>query len=93
MVFLRVNRLGHKFKRQVPIEGFIVDFVCFQKKLIIELDGGQHLIEQEKDNQRTARLEACGFRVLRFWNHEVLQSTEAVLASIHSTLSPTLSLS
>nr|MCH9756426.1 DUF559 domain-containing protein [Gammaproteobacteria bacterium]MCH9756697.1 DUF559 domain-containing protein [Gammaproteobacteria bacterium] len=45
-----------------------------------------------KDNQRTAKLEACGFRVLRFWNHEVLQSTEAVLASIHKALSPTLSL-
>ena len=90
--YLRANRLGHKFKRQVPIEGFVVDFVCFQKRLIIELDGGQHLIEQEKDNQRTAKLEARGFRVLRFWNHEVLQSTEAVLASIHNALSPTLSL-
>ena len=76
----------------MPIEGFIVDFVCFQKHLIIELDGGQHLTDQEKDNQRTAILEARGFRVLRFWNHEVLQSTEAVLASIHSALSPTLSL-
>ena len=90
--YLRANRLGHKFKRQVPIEGFIVDFVCFQKRLIIELDGGQHLIDQEKDNQRTAKLEACGFRVLRFWNHEVLQSTEAVLTHIHIALSPTLSL-
>ena len=48
--YLRANRLGYKFKRQVPIEGFIVDFVCFQKCLIIELDGGQHLIDQEKDN-------------------------------------------
>jgi very-short-patch-repair endonuclease len=46
--YLRANRLGHKFKRHVPIEGFIVDFVCFQKRLIIELDGGQHLIDQEK---------------------------------------------
>ena len=55
--------------------------------ILLELDGGQHLIDQEKDNQRTARLEARGFRVLRFWNHEVLQSTEAVLASIHSALS------
>ena len=90
--YLRANRLGHKFKRQVPIEGFIVDFVCFQKHLIIELDGGQHLTDQEKDNQRTAILEARGFRVLRFWNHEVFQSTEAVLASIHKALSPTLSL-
>jgi very-short-patch-repair endonuclease len=89
--YLRANRLGHKFKRQVPIEGFIVDFVCFQKRLIIELDGGQHLIDQEKGNQRTAKLEACGFRVFRFWNHEVLQSAESVLASIHSALSPSLS--
>ena len=89
--YLRANRLGHKFRRQAPIEGFIVDFV-FNKRLIIELDGGQHLIDQEKDNQQTARLEAHGFRVLRFWNHEVLQSTEAVLANIHSALSPTLSL-
>jgi len=89
--YLRANRLGHKFKRRVRIEGFIGGFVCFQKRLIIELDGGQHLIDQEKDNQRTAKLEACGFRVFRFWNHEVLQSTESVLASIHSALSPTLS--
>ena len=87
--YLRANRLGHKFKRQVPIEGFIVDFVCFQKHLIIELDGGQHLTDQEKDNQRTAILEARGFRVLRFWNHEVFQSTEVVLESIHKALSLT----
>ena len=63
--YLRANRLGHKFKRQVPIEGFIVDFVCFQKHLIIEVDAGQHLTDQEKDNQRTARLEARGFTIYR----------------------------
>jgi very-short-patch-repair endonuclease len=89
--FLRANRLGFKFKRQVPIKGFIVDFVCHEKRLIIELDGGQHQMNQEYDAQRTTKLSQCGFQVLRFWNADVLRETNTVLEVIYNTLSPTLS--
>ena len=60
--------MGFKFKRQVPIGDFIVDFVCFEQKLIVELDGGQHM-DSEKDVMRDARLNAMGFRVLKFFNN------------------------
>jgi len=73
--------MGFKFKRQVPIGDFIVDFVCFEQKLIVELDGGQHM-DSEKDVMRDARLNAMGFRVLRFWNNEVMQNIEGVLVVI-----------
>lgn len=89
--FLRANRLGFKFKRQVPIKHFIVDFVCYEKHLIIELDGGQHQTNQAYDTQRTVELNRCGFRVLRFWNTDVLRETKAVLEVIYKALSPTLS--
>lgn len=89
--YLRARRLGYKFKRQVPIGGFIVDFVCHEKQLIIELDGGQHQANQAYDEQRTAKLMQRGFQVLRFWNHDVLQLTDDVLRVIYSSLSPTLS--
>jgi very-short-patch-repair endonuclease len=88
---LRANRLGVKFKRQVPIGKYIVDFVCLQKRLIIELDGGQHLDNQTYDMGRTNWLNLQGFAVLRFWNHEVLGQTTAVLEVIKKALSPTLS--
>ena len=88
--FIRAKRLGYKFKRQVPICGYIVDFVCFSKQLIIELDGGQHQMSKRYDVKRTAVLNARGFKVLRFWNHDVLQDTEAVLTVILKTLSPAL---
>ena len=84
---LRANRLlGHKFKRQVPIGKYIVDFVCREKRLIIELDGSQHGDNQAYDTQRTVWLEARGFKVLRFWNNEVLQQTPTVLEVILSAL-------
>ncbi len=53
---------------------------------MVELDGGQHAEQQEKDNERSAQLAGCGFRVLRFWNHEVLGNTEGVLKAIHEAL-------
>jgi len=85
--YLRGRRLdGFKFRRQVVIESYIVDFVCFDAKLIIELDGGQHLDQQELDENRTKDLLVMGYRVLRFWNHEVLSEMEAVLEEIHSFL-------
>lgn len=88
---LRANRMGHKFKRQVPIGSFIVDFACIEKRLIIEIDGGQHQADQAYDAHRTTELSKRGFQVLRFLNHEVLQQFEAVIEMIFKALSPTLS--
>jgi very-short-patch-repair endonuclease len=80
---LRDRRLGSfKFRRQHPVGPFIVDFVCPEKELIVEIDGGQHALNVEDDNQRSHFLQAKGYLVLRFWNNEVLQETEAVLAKI-----------
>ncbi len=86
--YLRANRMGFKFKRQVPIGSFIVDFVCIEKRLIIELDGGQHQKAQAYDNKRTAELKRRGFQVLRFWNTEVLLETNNVLEVILHSLKP-----
>src|SRR5690606_8502911 len=78
---LRGRRLiGLKFRRQAPIERFIVDFYCPEKRLIVEVDGGQHTAES--DQARTGRLEALGYKVIRFWNNDVLGNTLAVLETI-----------
>jgi very-short-patch-repair endonuclease len=69
-----------KFRRQEPIGKYIVDFVCFEKDLIIEVDGGQH--SEAVDSVRDAWLRSQGFTVLRFWNHDVLQNSEGVLEVI-----------
>ena len=71
-----------KFRRQHPAVNFILDFACIDAKLAIEVDGGQHNILQTQDNVRTLWLEAQGWKVLRFWNNEVLQNTEAVIEKI-----------
>jgi very-short-patch-repair endonuclease len=85
---IRLRQLdGHKFRRQQSLGRYIVDFVCFEKKLVIELDGGQHSEQAALDSGRTAWLEAQGFRVLRFWNHEVLKNSEAVTGTIRAALS------
>jgi very-short-patch-repair endonuclease len=84
--YLRANRLGFKFKRQVPLGAYIVDFVCFEKHLVVELDGGQHLNNQIYDENRSDWLKAHGFKVLRFWNNEVLQQTASVIDVILNTL-------
>lgn len=84
--YLRANRLGVKFKRQVPIGDYIVDFVCLEKRLIIELDGGQHMDNQIYDMKRTDWLKTHGFKVLRFWNHDIFQQTPSVLDVIMTTL-------
>lgn len=84
---LRGRRLaGYKFRRQVIIEPYIVDFACFETKLIVEADGGQHAEQRAYDGRRSAYLEAMGYRVLRFWNHEILAETEAVLERICGAL-------
>lgn len=79
---LRGKNLGSKFRRQHPIGRYITDFACLEHKLIIELDGSQHSEQQAYDDARSRFLQAEGFRVLRFWNNQVLQETEAVLESI-----------
>ena len=75
---------GHKFRRQHPIGPYIVDFVCLEKHLVIEVDGGQHndTRRENYDNIRTAWLESQGFQVIRFWNNQVLTSLDAVKESI-----------
>ncbi len=80
---------GLKFRRQHPFENHVLDFACLEKKIIIELDGGQHLETSAKDLIRTRTLEKAGFRVLRFWNHEVLQHSEAVAEKIWQVISGT----
>ena len=77
---------GHKFRRQAPIGGYIVDFVCFPAGLVIELDGGQHAEQAERDADRTKWLECEGFRVLRFWNNEIFENIDGVLEMIRSAL-------
>ena len=80
---LRAKQLeGLKFRRQEQIGRFIVDFVCYEKSLIIEADGGQHAVEAEKDEERTRWLNAQGYHVLRFWNREILTNIDGVLEVI-----------
>ncbi len=79
---LRNRRLGNfKFRRQVPLAGYIVDFVCMEAGLIVEVDGSQHA-DSEDDVFRTARLKAHGFRVLRFWNDDIMKDLDPVCATI-----------
>ena len=78
------NLDGIKFRRQEPIGDYIVDFVAFEKRLVIEIDGGQHAEEKEKDkdHRRDEWLRSEGFKVLRFWSNEVLLNLEGVLETI-----------
>ena len=73
---------GLKFRRQHPFDDFILDFVYLENKLVIEVDGGQHGQQAGYDEDRTQKLQAAGFRVLRFWNNEVLKETESVREKI-----------
>lgn len=76
---LRDRRLaGFKFRRQVPVGPYFVDFICWQAKLIVEVDGGQHTEQVFYDQQRSRFLERQGFTVIRFWNDEVLSNWEGV---------------
>ena len=84
---LRLDQIaGFKFRRQVPISGYVADFVCTKAKLIVELDGGQHAEQSDYDEQRTRTLEAKGYRVVRYWNDDVLLRTEDVLDDLLRTL-------
>src|SRR5207302_5472613 len=83
---LRDRRMaGWKFKRQVPIDRFIVDFFCADAKLILEIDGGQHDEQRARDADRTAVLESMGYLVLRFWNNDLIRNIDSVLEDILST--------
>lgn len=80
---LRAARFGGlKFRRQQPIGRYIVDFVCFERKLVVEIDGSQHLADGERDHARTAWLESQGYTVLRFWNDDVLRDAACVVEEI-----------
>ena len=73
---------GAKFRRQHPFSSYILDFACIERKLVVELDGGQHTETTKYDDSRTRLLEQAGFAVLRFWNHEVFENREGVLEVI-----------
>lgn len=80
---LRGRRLaGFKFKRQIMFKPYIVDFVCLERKLILELDGSQHQDAAEYDSKRTSYLVSLGFHVMRFWNNAIMTNLNGVLESV-----------
>ena len=84
---LRQRQLGgFRFRRQVPLGPYVVDFACLAEKLVVEVDGGQHAERIEHDEMRSAWLVANGFCVLRFWNNDVLGNTDGVLQTILDAL-------
>ena len=84
----RTQIAGHRFRRQHPLGPYVVDFICLEQKLIVEVDGGQHgsAVEQEKDSTRTHWLAERGYRVIRFWNNDILQNCEGVIIAIQAAL-------
>ena len=89
---LRAGRLvGYRFRRQQPLGRFIVDFVCFEQRLIVEVDGSQHGDDEglARDEMRTRWLQSEGYRVIRFWNNDVMSKTESVLEAIHNMIAVT----
>ena len=85
---LREKLPGVKFRRQVPHGPYVTDFLNFAGKLIIEVDGATHAERTEQDAARTRYFEAQGYRVLRFWNHEVLNTIDGVVTAIAIALTP-----
>jgi len=80
---------GQHFRKQVPIGPYVVDFACLKRRLIIEIDGGQHSVQQAQDNERTRVLEQLGHRVIRFWNSDILQNPDGVLLRLREALDKT----
>lgn len=78
---------GLKFRRQVPLLGYTVDFLCIERRLIIELDGRQHGWEHDYDSARTEEIERHGFKIIRFTNAEAIGDRDAVIAAIRKALS------
>ncbi len=87
-VRLRNDQLGVNFRRQHAIGKYIPDFCCVKAKLIIELDGAQHTEQEAYDEERTQYLEAQGYRVIRFWNYQVLDEIENVILGIMDAIGP-----
>src|SRR5262245_52588453 len=84
---LRDRRLdGWKFRRQAPIDRYVVDFVCADARVVVGLDGGQHAERADQDATRTTVLESMGYLVLRFWNNDVLANTEGVVETVLNAL-------
>jgi very-short-patch-repair endonuclease len=77
---------NYKFRRQFSIPPYIVDFCCVEKKLVVELDGGQHAVNVEKDLERKNYIENKGYVLIRFWNNEVLENKEGIMIRILETL-------
>ncbi len=77
---------GYKFRRQHPFENYILDFVCLDQMLVIEVDGSQHVEHADFDEERSRQLAKAGFRVVRFWNNEVLTQIDAVKERIWGEL-------
>ncbi len=77
---------GFRFRRQHPIGNYVVDFVCEGERLVVELDGGQHATRNLANEARTHWLQQQGYRVIRFWNNDVLQNLEGVLAMLQAAL-------
>jgi len=84
--YLRGGKLGVKFRRQYALWGYIPDFCSPKAKLIIELDGSQHLEQEEYDKERTVFLESKGYRVIRFWNNDIMKDIDTVLKVILNAL-------
>ena len=77
---------GYRFRRQQPIGPFVADFFCPETRLVVEVDGGQHAVRANEDSERTAWLESRGYRVVRYWNNEVLGNIEGVLGDLRLRL-------
>jgi len=86
MVLRRKELNGVNFRRQYAIGKYVVDFCSVKRKLVIELDGSQHLEQSEYDIQRTAYLESQGYKVMRFWNARVVEDIESVIRSIEAAI-------
>jgi len=87
--YIRNDKLGVNFRRQHAIGNYIPDFVCVKKKLIIELDGSQHVEQAEYDTERTKFLEAQGYKVIRFWNNQIMNDINGVIRNIQFALEET----
>jgi very-short-patch-repair endonuclease len=84
----RMETSGTHFRRQVPIGPYVADFACLASRLLIELDGSQHgeSVNKMKDDERTRRLESEGYRVIRFWNNDIIENLDGVLDTVHAAL-------
>ena len=87
--YVRSKQLGYKFRRQHSINSYIVDFCCPEKKIIIEIDGSQHLDNKEYDDERTRYLMDLGYKVLRFWNNDINKHIKEVVMEIEHCLNTT----